>query len=830
MAGDVEQISSKVVAEAAQARTVADVARLLRQLRRRYARLRRDTELTYRELAAKTGWSHAAIGEYFTGKTLPTTNRFDELVRLLNATPTEQGALATARDRVAERQRAKPADRTASAKPLLPRQLPPDVHAFTGRTDYLDHLDEFVFGRLEATTAAVVGIAGPPGVGKTALALHWAHRVRACFPDGQLYLNFQGYAEEAQLQPLEALTKCLASLDIPPEQVPTDIAEATGMLRSLLADRRVLLVLDNVRDAAQVRPLLPAGPGCAAVVTTRETSAIVDTELQLRLDMLTPEEAADLLATFAGQRRVRADPAAVDTVSLLCGHLPLALRIAGARLRARPAWPVDTLARRLAGTQHRLDELQCADLGVRASFTVTADALAGSRDPVDRAAASAFGLLSLFDGADIGTAAAAGLLDVPEPVAGRSLERLVDAHLLESPKPGRYQFHDLIRLFAREVADRRFPPVDRAGAISRLLAWYTATAWQAFRVYRPGDPRPALLADQWVEGGQEFATMRETLDWLAIEFDNLIAAVDQAADTATVPARLHLSLTAAVSAALWMKGYRQEFMRVNRRALPVARRLGDHSAAGHCLLHLGVAAEMCDDYEEALARLRDCLEAFDEAADGYGRAHGLHAIGNMAVYQGRHHDALRCYSEALTIRQAQDDIHGQAVSLSHVGLIHQILGDVERAAALHRRALTVFDELGERRGQAYALHSLALCHRAAGRYGSALACLRRSLPTLRMLGDLNGTAEVMKDLGVVLRDRGEAESAADCLRQSVHEARRVANRRMEAIGLHELGTTLAVLGRPEQARDHWQAALSTFEELGMAEADQVRALLADSGR
>jgi DNA-binding SARP family transcriptional activator len=368
-------------------------------------------------------------------------------------------------------------------------QLPVDVADFVGRVGLIDQVTSLLD---DDRRVLIVALSGPAGVGKTALAVHVAHRLVGRFPDGQLYVDLHGAAAGPRpLQPLEVLGRFLRALGMEPAAVPASLEEASGAFRSWVAGRRVLVVLDNAADAAQVVPLLPASAGCGVLVTSRRVLAGLAGAAHRHLDGLADAEVLELLGCLAGQERMAAEPEAAAEVARCCGSLPLALRIAGARLAARPAWPVRALAERLADQERRLDELEMGEVGVRASFQVSHQQLHCSDDPVDREAAGAFGLLGMLHGPEVGAPVAAWLLDASEPAAERVLERLVDAQLLQTPAPGRYRLHDLLRLYARELAHQHHPGPARAAALTRALGFYMASAWRTLALLRPGDYRLA---------------------------------------------------------------------------------------------------------------------------------------------------------------------------------------------------------------------------------------------------------------------------------------------------------------------------------------------------
>jgi hypothetical protein len=445
--------------------TADALAALLRQLRRRAARRDGSAQLTYRQLAARTGWAHGVIGDYFSGKTLPPTDRFDSLVQLLGATGRELRLLATARDRVEEARRFRMTvngragppgpDDAACPLPSVPRQLPADIPELPGRRGGLEALDVLRPGS-RGRGPVVVSLDGPGGVGKSALAVHAAHRLAERFPDGQLYADLRGARpEEGPVVPAVVLRRFLCALGAPRPHADSE-ADTAAAYRTLLTERRVLIVLDNAVDAAQVRPLLPAAHGCAVLVTSLGVLTTLNGAAHLHLTPLPPPASVAMLGLWAGPGRLAAEPGAAEAIARHCGHLPLALRIAGARLAARPRWPVRELAVRLADPERRLAELSFADLDMRAALEAGHRQLL-ARGPAGRAAALALPLLAAEEGELTVARAAATTCGTPSATEV-ILEQLVDVQLLESRAPGRYRFHPLTRLFALRPAAGN-PPV-----------------------------------------------------------------------------------------------------------------------------------------------------------------------------------------------------------------------------------------------------------------------------------------------------------------------------------------------------------------------------------
>jgi tetratricopeptide (TPR) repeat protein len=728
---------------------------------------------------------------------------------------------------------AQPAGATGSMAPgpLVPRQLPVDVDGFTGREQELAGLETLLGdgddeGALEpVVVSAVVGTAG---VGKSALAIHAAHRLAGRFPDGQLYVNLQGATMGLPpLEPLEVLGRFLRALGVNAPAIPGGLQEAAALWRSQVAGRRLLVVLDDAADAAQVRPLLPAAPGCGVLVTSRRVLASLEGAHHLHLGVLAPDEAIHLLGRLAGQDRVAAEPEAAAEVARLCGQLPLALRIAGAKLAARPAWPLRTLVDRLAAAQARLDELELADLGVRASFQVSYQQLRASGDPTDRAAAEALGLLGLPDGPELGVAVAARLLDVGEQAAERVLERLADAHLLETPAPGRYRLHDLLRLYARELAAQRHPEPERAAALARALGFYAATTWGTLAVLRPGDHRLARADDRWRNGGLELADEHSALAWLEAERANLLAAIQQAATTPGIPNELATQLAHALFGFLWVRGHWDDWVRVSQLALAAAQRTGDRAAQAHAHNDLGLAHYRQGRYEQALVCHQEGLAIFRELGDRRGQAASLNNLGIVHEEQGRYQESRACHKASLAICRELGNQRGQAISLGNLGNVDERQGCYDQALACQQESLAIFHELDDRYGQAVTLNNLGKVHMRRERYDEALASLKTSLTIFRELGDRDGQAFSLTELGAVYRRQGRPDRALACQQQSLAIRRELGDRRGQAESLRELGETLRALDRPDAARAHWREALAIFEQLGTTHADQIRALLAE---
>ncbi|MFJ3232393.1 AfsR/SARP family transcriptional regulator [Streptomyces sp. NPDC086787] len=700
--------------------------------------------------------------------------------------------------------------------PVRPAQLPATVTDFTGRSAFVTELSEVLASASEAEgrVMAVSAVAGIGGVGKTTLAVHVAHRARTAFPDGQLYVDLQGAGPRAA-EPETVLGSFLRALGTPESAIPDSLEERAALYRSVLDGRRVLVLLDNARDAAQIRPLLPGMEGCAALVTSRVRMLDLAGAHLVDLDVMSPDEALDLFTKIVGEERVGSEREAALDVVAACGFLPLAIRIAASRLAARRTWTVSVLAAKLADERRRLDELQAGDLAVKATFELGYGAL-------EPAQARAFRLLGLADGPDVSLAAAAAVLDLPVDDTEDLLESLVDTSLLESAAPGRYRFHDLVRLYARACAERDERPAgERDAAMSRLLDFYLATAAGVYAIERPGD-RLVDHLEATRHPGLTFSDSKAAVDWLHTEGDCLLASVRQSAGQGMLRRAVDLLWVAKDLTESGANSYRYEATAVAVRDM--AHEVGDDRAEGRARTALTNALLVSDKFNQADEEARLATLLARAAGDLAPCCWAPNDRGIIALYQGRNDDGEKHLQEAITNYRADGNLPGEASALCNLSRIHVKLGRLTSAVELARRGLAIYDQLGLTIRVANARLALGIALSALGRASEALDQLREALRLFQENRQRlwEGTANFrIAEAHLV---GGEHALAARHAEQAL-ALQVIGGDWMRANVLTTLGRALSQLGQTDRAKACWREALSIHEQFGAAEAEQVKALL-----
>jgi tetratricopeptide (TPR) repeat protein/transcriptional regulator with XRE-family HTH domain len=766
---------------------------------------RRRVLLTQEQLADRAGVSVRTIAGLEAGRVrYPRSDTLRRLADALGLTEQERAGLTTA------------TGGTGGLAPMPPVggvgcQLPMDVAGFTGRADSLTRLDRLLTaGARTAATVVISAIGGTAGVGKTALAIHWAHQVRALFPDGQLYVNLRGYAPTPPMRPVEALAQLLRALGVGAEQVPVEVEEAAGLYRSLVTDRRVLIVLDNARDAEQVRPLLPAGPGCLVLVTSRDRlSGLVarDGARRLTLDVLSPTEAHELLARILGQEQVQAEPEATAELARVCGFLPLALRIAAANLLDQPGQPIAGYVTKLRAGD------RLAELAVNGDPQAAVGmAFEASYAALDRAAQRLFWLLGLVPGPDVTAGAAATLTGATPIQAERLLEQLAGAHLLEPRGGGRYGFHDLLRLYARRRAEEMDSEPARRTALGRLLGWYLHTADAAARLLYPEKlrlPLPSAFL-QSPPPTVGFADDTQALVWLDAERANLVAAVQHAAEHGPQPAAWLLA--DALRGYFLLRMHMVDWLVVAHAGLAAAETQTDPLGQAAAQLSLADAHAHQSQYQRAVEHYSRALQLARQIGWLAGQACVLGNLSGVLWEQGRLQEAADHLAEVLALERQTDRVAGQAAALGNLGLVYGELGRLAEAANHHRQAIALFRKTGSRGAEADELANLGETYHLLGRLDDALDHLTHALAIRREVGDRDGEADALRALAEVHREAGHHAHALELAYSAVALASDTRHRRFEADALNSVASLHQRLGQHQQAIDHHQQALRLARE------------------
>ena len=652
----------------------------------------------------------------------------------------------------------------------VPAQLPPATAGFAGRNAELASLDAFLPPPADTAAPAravvISAIAGTAGVGKTALALHWAHRVRDRFPDGQLYVNLRGFDPSGPVvDPDKALRGFIDALGVPSERVPDGLTAKTGLFRSLLNGKRVLVVLDNARDTEQVRPLLPGSAGCLALVTSRnQLTGLIAAEgaHPLGLDLLTVAEAYDLLSRRLGARRVAAERQAAQEIIASCARLPLALTIAAARAAARPGFPLAAIAAELRQCAATLDPFGGGELtlDVRAVFGCSYRALSGD-------AARLFRMLGLHPGPDISLAAAASLACVRAGRARTLLDELSRAHLLTEHSPGRYTFHDLLRAYAAEQAATHDDPAARDAALRRMLDHFLQTAYAAARLTEPYFIQFTVTPRQTGVTAQELAGADDADEWFSAQYCTLLAAVTMAADAGQATPAWQLACT--LTSFQLREGHWHDHERVQRAALAAARRAGEAAGEAHALLALALGFARAGRDDDAGPLFFQALRLFETLGGHLESRAAIHSgIAWLSERGQRLTEALRHLQIASDLRQAAGNRQLQAVALNDVGYGHALAGNYQQAIDCCERALAGIQEFDEPSTEAEIWHSLGFIRQRLGDHRQAIACYQRSLELTRSICDRFNEADTLAAMGDAHASAGDAAAArrawADALR------------------------------------------------------------------
>ena len=831
---------------------------------------RRSASLSQQELARRSGLSIRTISDLERGRTRwPYRDSLSRLADALElAGPARADFIALAGRRVAQSAGndpysrrdpvASPGARPASGR-VVPRQLPIAVPGFAWQ-DQLTALAELLDD--PGGTAVITAIGGTAGVGKTALAVEWAHQVAADFADGQLYVNLRGFDPSGPpVTTAEAVRVFLDGLGVTAAALPATEEGQLGLYRSLLAGRRMLVVLDNARDAAQVRPLLPGSATCRVVVTSRNQLsglAVREAARLMVLDVLTGAEARQLLRHRLGKERLAAEPEAVARLIDSCARLPLALCVIAARASMMADLPLAAIAADVAGQQN-LDAF--ADDGDQASDVRAVFSWSYVRLEPD--AAHAFRLAGLHPGPRLDRFVLAALADTTPEQAGRLLELLAGAFLIQRAGSGQYEMHDLLRTYAFELAVGTESDDDRREALTGLLDFYRYACALAMDLAFPAERRRRPKVEPSRAQVPGFATAAETVAWLDAERVSLIAVAVYAADqgwpghaiglaellhryldTSTQFSDAILVYSSALSAARGTGDEAAEAMallnlggvelRQGRyqpsagyytRALPLFRRVGNQAGEARGLANLGLTELLQGRSEQAIDFFNQSRALYSSLGDPVGEARALGNLGFAALRQGRYAQAAQYVQQSLELSRAAGDKGGEARALTNLGEIELNRGNYRLAASRLAEVLVFWRQFGERTSEADTLASLGIAELRQERYAEAAEYLRQAVKLCRAVGDVAREALARNGLGEVLLATGGLADARGQHSAALTLASRAGEKYEQARAHEGMADVYAASGAETQARRHWGEALTRYTEVGAPQADQVRAKL-----
>ncbi|MFE2645447.1 BTAD domain-containing putative transcriptional regulator [Streptomyces nigra] len=705
----------------------------------------------------------------------------------------------------------KPESTTTTVRPA---QLPPTAPDFTGRAALVGEMTD-ALASANGRVPAVSALAGIGGVGKTTLAVHVAYQARAAFPDGQLYVDLQGAGPKAA-EPATVLASFLRALGTAESAIPDSLEERAALYRSVLDGRRVLVLLDNARDAAQVRPLLPPTGACAALVTSRVRMVDLVGAHLVDMDAMSPDEALSLFTKIVGEERVASEREAALDVVAACGFLPLAIRIAASRLAARRTWTVSVLAAKLVDERRRLDELQAGDLAVKATFELGYGGLGPAQ-------ARAFRLLGLADGPDISLAAAAAVLDLPVDHAEDVLETLVDMSLLESAAPGRYRYHDLVRLYARACAVRDEQSQNELDApLSRLLDFYLATAARVYAFERPGD-RLVDHLEVTEYPGLEFSDRDAARDWLYAETGCLLATVRQTPATERLRKKVDLLLATRDLAESGDAVTLYEPAAVALRDASVA--VGDKHAEVRVRAILARTHSLSGRFQDADEEAREARSLCASVNDAWVTGDVLNTSAGIALHYGRDTEAESYLRKAIESSRSTGDQPALATALVSLSRIHRMTGRESSAVLLARQGVDIRDGLGHALPGAGARYALGMALAAIGSTGEAMNVLGEALQVFRDSRQRFWEGMTLARIAETYLAMGSPQEAANAAEQSLAVLPGTAAERQRAATLTVLGRALHGIGHTDRATACWIEAQALYEELGSSEGKAVRELL-----
>lgn len=733
---------------------------------------------------------------------------------------------------------------TATTLAPVLRTLPPDLPVFSNRQREIDE----IVRRVDSTSGGgtlIHTVNGMPGVGKTAFAVHVGHMLAPRFPDGQVFLDLNGYTTgQAPVAPTEALASLLLADGVPPQRIPVGddewvVREArTAMWRSRVAERRILVILDNAATYDQVEHLIPGAAGCLVVVTSRRR-LIAPEMVALQMEEFAPRDAVALFASLCGRRDV--DTTSLDELMRVCGNLPLAIALLATRLRQHPSWSIDDLNRRLLSASDRLTEMRLGGRALAAAFDLSYHDLPPERQLF-------FLRLSLSAGHSVDEYAAAALGEMPPEVARRHLEALYEDHLLDESERGRYRFHDLVRDYARSMSRSGLPSDDLV--VERLACYYVRAVGAANRfIDRVPQPESATISDLGTLPALD--SRAGALAWMDAEHVNVLSCVEECRRRERN--ELVVSLASVMAPYLRHAGPWDRAAQVHKAAVSAAQRIGNRAAEADALANLGLVSRLTADYSSAIQVLKDALDAYREVGSRHGQAQTLNQLGIVWYLMAEYPQAATAQTESLTICRETGDLLGQANALADLGMVRRMTGHLSASAraqtealALYRRigdrfgqanslralgavscltgdyaaaereataAQAIYREIGDRVHQAYALNELGVARRLRGDLAGGMLAHQGALEQHQDLGDRFGEAEAIRHLGVLHRLAGDLDAAQRAQIQAAAIYADLGNRGGEAASTTELGALNRLNGDHAAAQGAFEKALAVFLEL-----------------
>jgi DNA-binding SARP family transcriptional activator len=685
------------------------------------------------------------------------------------------------------------------------RTLPRDVASFTGRGQELEQLAE-VAARAGGVVA-IHAIGGMAGVGKTAFAVHAAHRLADRFPGGQIFLSLHGHTPGHEpVNPEDALASLLLAVGVAPGQIPTGLEARMGLWRNRLVGRQLVLILDDAVDSQQVLPLLPGSAGSLVLVTSRRHLSALEDSTAVSLDTLPSADAGALLVRLADRAGLGAEHPGVAELARLCGHLPLAIGMVARQLHHHPAWSVAGWAAELAAARDRLQLMATENVSVAAAFDLSYADLTVEQQRL-------FRRLGLHPGPEFDAYAAAALDGTSLAEARRGLEELYAQYLLTERARGRYRMHDLIREHARALAVRDDPDDDRERAVARLLDYYARAAARAdARIDRQARPGRVAVAGTVPAAIPDLNDRREALVWAWAERASLTACLDHA--TAAGQHARVIALTAGLAGLLRHDGPWAEAITRHETAIGAAEHLGDQLGQGNALRDLGTVRRLADDYPAAVQAHEQALDIFRAIGDRLGQANALLELGVVRRLTGDYPKSVQLGGQALDIFRAIGDRAGQANALLERGVVRRLTDDYPAAVQAHEQALDIFRAIGDRAGQANALLELAVVRRLTGDYPAAVQAQEQALGIFRAIGDRVGQANGLRELGVVRRLTGDYPAAVQAQAQALDIFRDLGSRFGQAGLLLGLGIVRRLTGDYPAAVQAQRQALDIFRAIG----------------